>query len=202
MGREEIEKTLGYYEREAISFAQGTQGVDFKENQEKFLRLLFPGGKILDFGCGAGRDTKYFLERGYQVEATDGSPEMVKIASAFAGIPVRLLLFQELKEESVYDGIWACSSILHLPRRELWQVMEKMRRALKPGGVIYTSFKYGEGEKYRGERFFIDYTEESFGRDLKAYSSLVLCEYWISCDVRPGREEEKWLNLLLRNERG
>ena len=101
--------------------------------------------------------------------------------------------------ENVYDGIWACASILHLSFEELWPVMEKMRRAIKKEGVIYTSFKYGEGEKHRGERFFTDYTEESFQKDLKAYSSLTLKEYWITQDVRPGREEEKWLNLLLRN---
>ncbi|MBO3282402.1 class I SAM-dependent methyltransferase, partial [Intestinimonas butyriciproducens] len=75
-----------------------------------------------DFGCGSGRDTKYFLNRGFQTEATDGSAELVKIASEYTGIQVKQMLFQELDENNIYDGIWACSSILHLTRGELTDV--------------------------------------------------------------------------------
>ena len=100
----------------------------------------------MDFGCGYGRDTKYFLNRGFQTEATDGSAELVKIASEYTGIQVKQMLFQELDENNIYDGIWACSSILHLTRGELTDVLKKIAGALVSRGVVYTSFKYGTEE--------------------------------------------------------
>ncbi len=193
-------ETLEYYERNALSFAEGTREVDFSATQERFLSYLPVGGRILDFGCGAGRDTRYFLERGYLVDAIDGSGELCRMATAYTGIPVRQMYFQELEEMETYDGIWACSSILHLEKPQLWQVMERMERALKWGGVIYTSFKYGRLEGKRGGRYFPDYTEESFQEDLYHFSDLSLVTYWVSGDVRPGRGDEKWLNLILKRE--
>ena len=111
-------KTLDYYNQNAESFIQGTVSVDFKETQDKFLQSL-TGKTILDFGCGSGRDTKYFIESGYAVTAIDGSEELCKSASAYTGIQVKHMLFQDLNEVDCYDGIWACSSILHLPKEEL-----------------------------------------------------------------------------------
>ena len=96
------------------------------EVQDKFLEKLNPDAYILDFGCGAGRDTKYFLSRGYQVDAIDGSEQLCRIASEYTGIKVRQMLFQELDEKEKYDGIWACASILHLPKKQLREVLENM----------------------------------------------------------------------------
>lgn len=111
--------TLKYYNENAIIFSATTQIVDFSITQDKFLALLQPNAYILDFGCGSGRDTKYFMEHGYRVEATDGSAELCKLASTYTGVSVKYMLFQELDEQKKYDGIWACSSILHLPKDEL-----------------------------------------------------------------------------------
>lgn len=91
----------------------------------------------------------YFLKSGFDVTATDGSEELCKYASEYTGIQVKQMLFQDLDEVDYYDGIWACSSILHLSKNELRIVMNKMSRALKSGGIIYTSFKYGN---FEGER--------------------------------------------------
>ena len=142
----DIDKTLKYYNENAQSFASGTVSVKFTEVQDKFLEKLNPDAYILDFGCGAGRDTKYFLSRGYQVDAIDGSEQLCRIASEYTGIKVRQMLFQELDEKEKYDGIWACASILHLPKKQLREVLENMYAALKSEGWIYTSFKYGEFE--------------------------------------------------------
>lgn len=131
--------------------------------QEKFLALLNEGDAILDFGCGCARDAKYFLEKGYHGTATDGSAECVRLASEYTGIEVKEMLFQELKENQAYHGIWACSSILHLPKRDLLTVFQIMCDALKQSGVIYSSFKYGTFEGERNGRYFTDFTEESFG---------------------------------------
>ncbi len=189
--------TLKYYNENADKFINNTLEVDFHSTQDHFLELLPAGAFILDFGCGSGRDSKYFLDRGCRVEATDGSEELCRLASDYAGIPVKQMLFQELEEVAVYEGIWACSSILHLPRQELKDVLFRMCRALKEGGIIYTSFKYGSFEGMRNGRYFTDFTRESFAEFIKDLPGLQLKEEWISSDVRPGREEEKWLNLIL-----
>jgi cyclopropane fatty-acyl-phospholipid synthase-like methyltransferase len=153
---------------------------------------------VLDFGCGSGRDTKYFIEAGFEVVATDGSEELCKSASEYTGITVKQMLFQELDETASYDGIWACSSILHLPKKELEAVFTKMIRALCNDGIIYTSFKYGTFEGERNGRFFTDFTLETFEEFVKCIENISIEDYWITGDVRPGREEEQWLNLILR----
>lgn len=193
-----MDKTIEYYNQNADMFAQGTRLVDFTILQERFRKMLPVGSRILDFGCGSGRDTKYFLEKGYQVAATDGSAELCRLAGSFTGIKVKEMLFQELDEIGVYDGIWACSSILHLPKQELLPVIRKMCDALKDNGVIYTSFKYGDFEGERNGRYFTDFTEDTFDKFIKVIQELTIEEEWITSDVRPGRGEEKWLNLILR----
>lgn len=192
-----VNKTLNYYNQNADSFIEGTVSVNFKEVQDKFLQMLY-GKKILDFGCGSGRDTMYFLKSGFDVTATDGSEELCKYASEYTGIQVKQMLFQDLDEVDYYDGIWACSSILHLSKNELRVVMNKMSRALKAGGIIYTSFKYGNFEGERNGRFFNDFTIDEFTDFVKDVKEMAIEEYWITGDVRPGRGDERWLNLILR----
>lgn len=190
--------TLQYYNQNAVNFYINTAFIDFQKIQDRFADKLAQGAKILDFGCGSGRDTKYFLERGFDVTAIDGSEELCKLASEYTGIVVKHMFFQEFDEIEKYDGIWACSSILHLPCEELKTVLQKMTTALKCGGIIYTSFKYGTFEGERNGRYFTDMSEESFVALLEAVNGLNLEEQWITSDVRHERGEEKWLNLILR----
>lgn len=192
------DKTLEYYNENAKSFVESTVAVDFEKTQLRFISKLKPKDYILDFGCGSGRDTKYFLSKGFKVDAIDGAEEICKKASKITGTNVRQMLFQELNEISKYDGIWACSSILHLPKAELKTVLGKMLRALKDNGVIYTSFKYSDFEGMRNGRYFTDFTIETFKSFIDGIYGIAVEEYWITRDVRPGRGEEKWLNLLLR----
>lgn len=196
----DIDKTLKYYNENAQSFASGTVSVKFTEVQDKFLEKLNPDAYILDFGCGAGRDTKYFLSRGYQVDAIDGSEQLCRIASKYTGIKVRQMLFQELDEKEKYDGIWACASILHLPKKQLREVLENMYAALKSEGWIYTSFKHGKFEGERNGRYFTDFTTDTFKEFIHDMHGLKIEEHWITGDARPGRGEEKWLNLLLQKK--
>lgn len=193
-----MDNTIEYYNKNAEQFIQGTLSVDFTATQKRFLSKLSVGTSILDFGCGSGRDTKYFLDKGYQVEATDGSEELCKLASEYTGICVKQILFEELDECEKYDGIWACSSILHLDKRALKDVLKKMAAALKTDGIVYTSFKYGDFEGERNGRYFTDFTPETFGEYMQEVPELQMEEYWITSDVRTGRGEEKWLNLILR----
>ncbi len=190
--------TLNYYNQNADSFIQGTVSVDFSQVQDKFLERLNEGDYILDFGCGSGRDTKYFLKKGMVVDAIDGSVNLCKLASEYTGIKVRNILFQELDEQEKYDGIWACASILHLPKEELSVVLDKMIAALKKNGIIYTSFKYGDFEGERNGRYFTDFTVESFKEFIENVADIEIVEYWITGDVRQGRGEERWLNIILQ----
>ncbi len=193
-----MNNTLDYYDNNAQKFVSGTLDVEFTETQDKFLSYLPESGMILDYGCGSGRDTRYFLSNGYKVDAVDGSETLCKIAAENTGIKVRQMLFSQLDEHEKYDGIWACASVLHLTKDELRTVLNKMIRAVKPNGYIYISFKYGEFEGYRAERYFTDFTENTFSSFLTAFSGIMLIEEWISSDVRPGRGDEKWLNIILQ----
>lgn len=193
-----MDPTIDYYNLNAENFIESTQNVNMHHAQDRFLQLLDENASILDFGCGSGRDTKYFLEKGCLVTATDGSAELCRLASAFTGIEVKEMLFQELDDMDAYDGIWACSSILHLPKIELLPVICKMCMALKDSGVIYTSFKYSDFEGVRNGRYFTDFTEDSFKEFIAEIPELTIEDYWITGDVRPGRGDERWLNLILR----
>lgn len=192
--------TIGYYDRHAEEFLSDTAGAHLSEIQDIFLDLLPEKALILDFGCGSGRDAKYFLKRGYRVEAADGSVKMCRAAEELAGIPVRQMRFQELREEKKYNGIWACASVLHLSKDELGDVFQRMSRALKGGGILYASFKYGSFEGERRGRHFTDFTEESFQAFSGRLEELSLERMWLTEDVRHGRSGEAWLNVLLRKE--
>lgn len=193
-----IDTTLQYYQQNTGSFVEGTVSADMHDARERFFKLLPSHAYILDFGCGSGRDAKAFLEQGYRVDAIDGSAELCRRASDLIGQPVKQMLFEDLSAVKQYDGIWACASILHLPRKELMSVLQKISDALKSGGILYTSFKYGEFEGIRGKRYFTDLTEESLTGLMKTVPSLQIVDTWITNDVRPGREEERWINILAR----
>lgn len=192
--------TIQYYNENAEQFINTTLDVNFTEIQNEFLSMLRKESYILDFGCGSGRDTKYFLERGFVVDAVDGSLEMCKRASEVTGIRVKHMLFDELNEINKYEAIWACSSILHLSYMQLVAVFNKMLKALKADGIIYTSFKYGDFEGFRNGRYFIDFDEEKLERLKKDVPALEVKKMWITTDVRPGRDEEKWMNLILKKK--
>lgn len=190
--------TINYYNENAKKFIDGTVSVDFRSIQDTFLELLPENAKILDFGCGSGRDTKYFLEHGCRVVAMDGSLELCKAASEYTGITVKHILFQELNEKERYDGIWACASILHVKSEELPEIIRKMSLATIANGIIYLSFKYGDFEGERNGRYFTDMTEESMAELLVGFPELRVEKQWITGDVRDGRGDERWLNMILR----
>lgn len=190
-------QTIQYYNQNATDFVENTRNVDFHVIQDEFLGKLPEGAVILDLGCGSGRDTKYFLEHGYRVNAIDGSAELCALASEYTGISVRCLLFQEWNEREAYDGIWACSSLLHLSYGELDDVLYRIENALRPQGILYMSFKHGVFEGERNGRYFLDFTEEKMDQLLKNHTGLRLLRSFHTEDVRPDRKEE-WLNLFLQ----
>ena len=191
-------RTIEYYNNNADLFMNNTIDVEFSGIQEWFLSQLQPGSLILDFGCGTGRDSYYFLKKGYRVEACDGSEMMVRIATQVTGISVKHMLFSELNEIERYDGIFACASILHVPSSELPVILKKMKRAVKRKGILYLSFKYGTFEGFRNGRYFTDLTERGLEKLIRDVDGLEIINTKITSDVRTERQNEKWLNVLLR----
>ena len=127
----------------------------------KIISLLPEHAHVLDAGCGSGRDSKAFLDSGFLVTAFDASREMRKRASEYLGQEVLDMRFQEIAFKNEFDGIWACASLLYVPMDQLPETMKKLNASLKDGGIIYASFKYGDGTKMRGERKFSDFNEVS-----------------------------------------
>ena len=191
-----MKKTRDFYNENASSFFEGTVGADMSENYKVFLERLPQGAHILDAGCGSGRDSLAFKEMGYQVTAIDASEELCKLAAEYIGQEVRHIRFEELDYENTFDGIWACASLLHVPSVELPQVIEKLAKALKKDGVMYASFKYGEFEGERSGRYFYDLTEEK-AEELFTVGGLKGVKMWITGDVREGRGDEKWVNVMM-----
>jgi len=189
--------TMAYYQRNAQTFFDATVGVDMSSLYAPFLSPVAPGGCVLDAGCGSGRDAKAFSALGYQVEAFDASAEMVKLATAYTGLPVRQMTFNALEAVERYDGIWCCASLLHLPQAELPEAMHRLAHALKPGGVWYLSFKYGTTEREKEGRHFTDLNEAGLQTLVSALPQVSIVEQWTTYDKRPDRDEV-WLNALLR----
>ena len=192
------DQTLYFYNQNADDFISRTVTADMESARIRFTACLPPNASILDFGCGSGRDTRAFLDAGYRVDAMDGSEALCVKASAYTGIQVKNMLFTDLNEHDAYDGIWACASILHLPKDELADVLRRIETALRPHGVLYASFKYGTYEGMRNGRFFCDFTDETLHTFWEKSSSMQIFDTWLSMDVRSDREEVHWLNLLAR----
>lgn len=190
-----INKNIEYYNKNADSFFEGSVNADMSSERDRFISYLPAGGTILDAGCGSGRDSKAFLEKGFDVIAFDASEEMCKRASEYIGQEVINMLFQDLTYKDEFDGIWASASLLHVPMEELPGILMKMKEALKRGGVMYASFKYGDGIKMRGERRFSDFNERSIVPLFEnAGFSIIYNE--VGNDNRPGRENEMWVNVI------
>jgi SAM-dependent methyltransferase len=190
--------TVAYYEANAKRFARETLGLRMDGLYEPFLALVPPGGSILDAGCGPGRDALAFLSRGYQVTAFDVSPEMVRLARELTGLEVAVLRLQDVAFEEGFDGIWACASLLHVPQREISDVLSRLGKALRPGGACYMSFKVGEAEEVRRGRLFTDHTVETLRSLLSRLPALEVLRVWETPDLRPDRPGERWVNALVR----
>jgi len=190
-------QTIDYYDNNAESFFQSTVNVDMSPLHAKFLANLKEGGTILDAGCGSGRDAKAFKDLGYRVEAFDASSQLATLAAQHLDQDVPVKTFLDVCEVAVYDGIWACASLLHLPLAEVPTALSKLWTSLKPDGVFYVSFKLGDGERAHGDRHFTDVTEDQLARWMGEQHGLSQTEIWLTADRRPGRDEQ-WVNGLFR----
>lgn len=138
------EQTLDFYARNAAEYARHVEGPTARLSG--FLAALPARARILELGCGNGRDSLQMLAEGFDVDPTDGSPQLAAEAERRLGRTVRVLRFVDLDAEQAYDGIWACASLLHEPAASLPAVLARIHAALRPGGVFVASFKAGSGE--------------------------------------------------------
>jgi SAM-dependent methyltransferase len=139
------DETLRFYADNAATYAQHRTRPTL-ERLEIFLAALPAGARILELGCGNGMDAQYMLAQGFDVDATDGTPELVAEAQKRIGERARIMRFEELDAEAAYDGVWACASLLHVPAADLPDILLRIHRATRPGGVFVASFKAGTGD--------------------------------------------------------
>ena len=195
--------SLNYYNENAYSYCIQTKYGDMKESYDKFLAMLPDKAYILDFGCGSGRDSKYFIEHGYKVAAIDGSEKMCELATEYIGQKVECIKFDELSDDSLYDGIWACSSILHVERENLSDILKKMIMALKENGVIYTCFKKGDFYEIKEGKYYNYITREILENILSDVDSnfQIIDYYESSTATNVNRPTAIWGNYLIKKRK-
>ena len=189
--------SLDYYDAHAKEYAELTVKADMSPAYDRFLAYLPAGAAILDAGCGSGRDSLCFMKKGYDVTMLDASEGMCNCAEELTGRKALCMGFHEIEFADQFDGIWACASLLHVPEKELENVLAIFHRALKRDGVLYASWKYGEAERCDGERFYCDMTEEKLRRVLARAELFDCLECWVAEDSLPSGREQKWLNVVL-----
>ena len=189
--------TLDYYNKNSEEYFNSTLNVDMTNTYKEFLKLVPEGGKILDLGCGSGRDSMNFIKLGYEVTAVDGSKELAKKASALLGKEVIASTFEELELKEKFHGIWACASLLHIKREDLKIVLNNLYNNLDDKGVFYMSFKYGEKEYVDDKnRYFNCFTDESIISFINENTKYNILGLYITEDKLGRVNEVKWVNLI------
>lgn len=139
------EDTLAFYDREAVAYAARRE-LAASPRLLAFLDRLTPGAPVLDLGCGGGQDSAVMLDRGFDVTSVDGSPGMAAMAQAILDRPVRVMRFEALADEDAFVAVWANASLLHTRKSDLPDILARVRRALRPGGLFYAGYKAGEAD--------------------------------------------------------
>ncbi len=195
--------TIDYYNKNAKSYFDKTVDAKMAEQYNIFLKHVKPNGRILDFGCGSGRDSLAFKNMGFEVYAIDGSEELCKLARQYTGLDVKCMDFFDLNDKEFYDGIWACSSILHVEREKLPDILRKMIKALKEDGVIYTCFKIGNKEIVQDGKYYNYITKELLENMLRQIdpNSQVVDYYENGTCKNVDRPTASWGNYLIKKKR-
>lgn len=189
-----VPDTISFYDSDPEGYSEATLGSDMSDQRARFLTYMGYGGRILDLGCGSGRDSLAFMQDGYDVVPVDGSDGMCRVAERNTGVPVRRISFSELDYDSEFDGVWACASLLHVPSTELPDVMSGVRRALRPGGVAYLSFKKGTFEGMRDGRWYTD-MDPSRLWELSESAGFGVERMWVAEDER---RAIAWVSCIIR----
>ncbi|RVU81280.1 class I SAM-dependent methyltransferase [Leucothrix sargassi] len=198
--------TLEYYQRNAKEFFSQTINVDMQNVYHPFLEYLpktqlSNQQKILDVGCGSGRDSVFFANKGFEVVAIDGSKSLIELAQQTdTRIDWQCLRFHEIAKQSwqnQFTGIWACASLLHVSFDDLTKLLNDLIRCLKSDGILYASFKYGDSEREKDGRFFCDINEQRWQLIEEQLDSAKALKLWQTVDNRMDKRDI-WWNVLLK----
>jgi 2-polyprenyl-3-methyl-5-hydroxy-6-metoxy-1,4-benzoquinol methylase len=188
-----------FYNDNAEAYCQATVKVDMGVARERFLSKLQPGAHILDAGCGSGRDMLAFTMRGFLVSGFDASQQMAAYASSYSGRSCAVLRFQDLQYQNEFDGVWSCAALLHVPKHDMEDVMNRLINSLKPNGVVYSSFIEGEGERVSSDgRLYNSYTCDSLRTLLSKIGRVRELEFWTSVDSGTQSRPAPWLNMIVQ----
>jgi SAM-dependent methyltransferase len=191
-----------YYDKNSEAYIENTFYCDMDELYKPFLKYLDKGDSILDAGCGSARDSLNFIKRGYSVSAFDNSQKMVDFANSHTNINVEKKSFLDLDYKEEFDGIWACASLLHVDRYNLPLAFTNLHAALKSDGILYCSFKCRAYDFSTEDRTFTCFTKSSFKTFMDELSLFNILEIFISHDSRENRDNELWLNAILKKTSG
>ena len=158
-------ETQRFYEGDITAYAAQSMRLTPWGQIEAFMKKLPAGGTILDLGCGAGRDSRMFIDKGFAVTAVDGSSAMAREAERHLDMTVGVMEFSAMPWVAAFDGIWASASLLHVPRPALGTVLGLVHRALKPGGLHYASYKAGEADGRDGLGRYYNYVDPDLLRN-------------------------------------
>ncbi len=189
--------SIEYYNQNATEYFEQTVDIDMQEEWERFTELLPEGGSVLDLGCGSGRDSAYFISCGFDVTAMDASEEMCELASIHIGQDVLHLTFEKMDFNNVFDGIWACESLVHVPGNQIENILFKVVKSLKPDGILYMSFHYNDFEGERDGRFYKDYRAKELKELIGRFPNLELIEIHKYEDTRE-YSGITWLSAIVR----
>ena len=207
MTKQASKGTLNYYDDNAVEFAIQTVSIDMHNLYELFINQLPQRNKhyLLDVGCGSGRDANHFAEQGYEVTAIDASAELIQwaeqhhMSSRITWVHLDFSSIEKQAWENKFTGIWACASLLHVPFLELPFVIKSFLKTLTDKGVMYLSFKYGEGERVDEERFFCDMNESRWTTIVAKIPHVIECDIWLSSDKRVDCKNA-WFNVMIKRQ--
>jgi SAM-dependent methyltransferase len=232
---EHVKEYVAKFDKFDLSNARNTFLAEVTRSQDERVQSVGGIPRILDAGCGTGRDVYQFIRQGYAVTAIDASPAMLrectkKIRAARESGETELvkqaanaserfeMSFREMRFRAEFDGIWAAASLLHVPSEEMEEIVGRLVQALKPGGILYMSFKYGRGEGDFDARFYSYYGRRRIGRLLNRFSEVEVIRIWLSDPAGKellsikrrwawtleflGRfDRRNWLNVLVKRRR-
>lgn len=195
-------RTLAHYQASAEGFREGTRDHDVSQNIDALLRHTRGTAplRILDFGCGPGRDLRTFVRLGHRPVGIDGCPEFVAMARADSGCEVWQQDFLALDlPAGHFDGIFANAVLFHIPSQELPRVLKELRASLKPGGVLFSSNPRGDNQEgWSGERYGAWHDLESWRQLLMAAGFDELEHYYRPAGLP--REQQPWLASVWRRK--
>lgn len=187
-----------FYNERARVYYDNTVELDMSEALDEFISLLPENCPVLDLGCGSGRDSLYLIEDGFDVTAMDGSVELCGLAEIHIGQDVLCMQYEDMQFESVFDGVWACASLVHIPKNEIDNILYKIIKSLRPNGILYMSLKYGDYSGIKDGIYYSEYRSKEIRNIMNGYKNLELLKIYKTNDIREQRKDEQWINVYIK----